>query len=78
MSTFLNWLLTQADRDDPIGDLARDIVADATGPSPHGTRHVVPATYAGIRRHLRIKHQASVDALDALDAAYRAYHTLHG
>ncbi len=78
MSTFLDWLLTQADRDDPIGDLARDILADATGPSPHGTRHVLPPTYVGLRRHLCVKHQASADALDALDAAYHAYRTLHG
>lgn len=73
MSTFFERLLNQADRDDPIGDLARDILADATSPSPHGTRHVVPPTYVGIRRHLRVNHQASVDALDAVDHAYIEY-----
>lgn len=31
METFEEWLREQCDRDDPIGDLARDFIADEPG-----------------------------------------------
>lgn len=62
--TFRTWCTTQRHRNDPIGDIARDILADTTFPNMD--------TEGAWRRHLQ-QHNASDEALEALHEAYHAY-----
>jgi hypothetical protein len=61
---FRAWLRIQADRLDPVGDLARDVAHD---------RCLSARTVHGVRRHLEQRHFASGDALAALDRAALEY-----
>ena len=61
--SFRAWLLSQTDRDDPIGDLARDVRHD------RGSR---ARTVRGVRQ--RILNVGGCDAaVDALEAAAREW-----
>lgn len=68
--TFRKWLSDQRKRQDPVGDLARDVAADAEFP---GSR----ATYDLIRAHLE-DVGASPNALAALDRAIAEYQASTG
>ena len=61
--TFWRWLKRQRDREDPVGDLSRDALAD---------KHPKGVTQAWWLRHLR-KHGACDGALRALKEAWREY-----
>lgn len=62
-NTFLAWLQAQTDRDDPIGDLAKDVLSDPCLP-------VADCGFTALRSHVKWTHHASAAALDALDRAY--------
>src|SRR5690242_19716837 len=62
--TFRQWLATQCRRGDPIGDLAEDVAYD---------RCCTATTYADIRRHLQVQHQADEKVIEALAAAYHEW-----
>ena len=62
---FSTWLAKQQERDDPIGDLAKDVQRDPDRP---GAR----AQYPGWVNHLQAK-QASGAAMDALQRAWQEY-----
>ena len=62
---FSTWLAKQQGRDDPIGDLAKDVQRDPDRP---GAR----AQYPGWVNHLQAK-QASRPAFDALFRAWQEY-----
>lgn len=62
--TFLAWLLEQDQRDDPIGDLARDVAADPLAPT---TDQSPVALYDSLT------HRADRGALDACTAAWREW-----
>lgn len=64
--TFRQWLKLQRWRDDPVGDLARDLLDD---PCAKGLR-----TVGSIRRHI-LAHIPCVGVVDALDAAIAEYLT---
>ena len=61
--SFWMWLKHQRDRDDPVGDIARDAQNDKCWPrgSPPWRR---------LRRHLLDKHNPSEAAYDAMHRAY--------
>ena len=61
---FSNWLLSQSDRDDPVGDLANDAILD---PPPGGQWGV-----DDLRRHM-MNRRACTDAFDALREARREF-----
>jgi uncharacterized protein YozE (UPF0346 family) len=63
--TFHQWLLSQRDRDDPIGDLACGVEGDKTFPQS--------ANYQEIRSHLLDNCHARAGALDAFNEAYIEY-----
>jgi len=63
--TFLSWLLSQTNRDDPIGDLARDFQADSARPATN-------ASIEEIRTYLE-DLRVSDAALRALDRAIEEY-----
>lgn len=63
--TFRDWLKAQRRRQDPVGDLARDAVADLS--CWHGK------TWRGLGRHMRNEHAASEGALAALARARREW-----
>lgn len=67
--TFYTFLRKQARRDDPIGDLARDVIADKKCGHDQCKSHCRPSSYAGILRHILAAHHPSAEFLDALDAA---------
>jgi len=60
--TFRQWLKQQEKRDDPVGDLARDVKADRPGVS----------SVEGLRRVLE-EHGAFQGAMDALETAAGEY-----
>ena len=62
VTTFRTWLLSQAHRDDPIGDVARDVIRDK------GTR---ATTYHTLRE--RISEIGNTIAVEAIDAANHEY-----
>lgn len=62
---FTTWLLRQSERDDPIGDLARDANADMD--RPHGSADIETR-----RTHLWLRHADDV-AMDALENAWTEY-----
>lgn len=61
MTDFQSWLATQGDRDDPVGDLARDVRADPDWPGFDD----LPV----LRGYLR-NGGAAPEALDALARAF--------
>jgi uncharacterized protein YozE (UPF0346 family) len=61
--TFTTWLKAQARRDDPVGDLAKDMMQDSAWP----TR---ASSYGRFRNHLTTKG-ACRDAHEALREAWR-------
>jgi hypothetical protein len=61
--SFFKWLRAQVDRDDPIGDLARDYVEDKCSPRRGG--------YPALASHIRHAHHRDTDSL-VLQAAARA------
>jgi hypothetical protein len=63
--TFRGWLQLQADRDDPIGDLARDAFRGGETGCPRGCRFT---TWPAFARHLTEHHP---DAPPAVWAATR-------
>lgn len=62
---FMQWILTQTERDDPIGDLANDFKNDKTRPDNR-------AGIDKIRRYLWL-HHASSEAMEAFQDAVREY-----
>ena len=60
--TFAAWVKKQADRDDPLGDFARDCVADPDWPER--------GTLDGYREYLRFEANADDWTLDMLGTAY--------
>jgi hypothetical protein len=66
VSRFISWLRQQKDRDDPVGDLARDLIRD---PGGHKIRRI-PA----LRKRLSDSRvcQGAVVALDAALKEWRA------
>ncbi len=64
--SFCSWLSKQTDRDDPIGDLARDVRDDSS--RPHGN--------SGYRKwfgHIRIRSYSNSLVMDAFRKAWREY-----
>jgi len=69
MRTFFDWIKTQVLRDDPVGDLAKDIVEDAKS---NGLEYKTADDW---KRH--VKFIASNEgALDALKRARKEYKSL--
>jgi uncharacterized protein YozE (UPF0346 family) len=64
---FLKWLKRQSERDDPVGDLAKDALNDATFPRNTQSRDI-------LRRHLQLRH-ACLEAFVALDEALFEFRT---
>lgn len=64
-SAFHRWLERQQERDDPIGDLARDALADRSFP-------VAATMLVQLREYLELQ-RASPDALRALDGAWMEF-----
>jgi len=62
--TFKAWLMLQMKREDPVGDLARDVLKDRTWPRTQDT--------VKLRQHM-VKRSAIESALLALDRAYSEY-----
>ena len=62
--TFKIWLMVQKKRDDPVGNLARNMLQDKTWPP---TQDMVK-----LRQHM-VKLGSKDDALSALDQAYSEY-----
>jgi uncharacterized protein YozE (UPF0346 family) len=67
---FVKWVTKQRDRNDPIGDLAKDVVQDIREKESHG--HAYPTTYKQLREHL-INSNACDGALRAFDEAWDEY-----
>ena len=65
MTTFWRWLTQQKDRDDPVGDFARDAIADRTFPRRVDTRHALEC-------YLLAEH-ACDDAMRAFRRAHAAW-----
>lgn len=71
--SFLEWLLAQTARTDPIGEVARRLLADRTclrASCPHPTN---ARNHRGLRRHLAFVHAARAEDLAALDHAHCEY-----
>jgi hypothetical protein len=66
MTTFVDWLLRQTDRDDPVADLAADVRIDIQ------TTDAELHTAEDVRERLA-KCNASPDAVAALDVAEREW-----
>jgi hypothetical protein len=62
--TFKSWLMMQAKRKDPVGDLGRTVIEDRSWPP---TQDLVK-----LRQHM-VKRGAVEDVLSALDGAYLEY-----
>lgn len=60
-TTFRRWLTEQRDRDDPVGDIARDVLADSCARGLWAPR--------SLRRHMVDTHEPIDRALDAFDRA---------
>lgn len=66
--TFRQWLKLQRWRDDPVGDLARDLLDD---PCAKGLR-----TVGSIRRHILYAHRPCDGARETLNRAIVEYERL--
>jgi len=66
--TFYMWLLKQRERDEPVGDLARDVHADANWPC-------AAKRYRHFKRYLASRPQCD-GALIALQKAWAEYSNL--
>jgi hypothetical protein len=66
-TTFRRWLTEQRDRDDPVGDVARDILADGCASGLSAPR--------SLRRHMVDAHAPIDPALDAFDRAEAEWRT---
>lgn len=64
-SSFHRWLEQQAGRDDPVGDLARDVKGDWDFPASDATR-------TGLREYL-VRSRAAPDAVRAFEDAWREF-----
>jgi uncharacterized protein YozE (UPF0346 family) len=62
--TFKAWLMLQKKREDPVGDLARDVLADRTWPP---TQDMVK-----LRQYI-VKRGSVENAVSTLDRAYAEY-----
>jgi uncharacterized protein YozE (UPF0346 family) len=62
--TFKGWLMMQKKRDDPVGNLARDVLQDRTWP--------ITQDMVKLRQYM-VKRGAVESALTALDRAYSEY-----
>lgn len=62
---FINWIKEQKDRNDPIGDLARDLIVDRDLPE-------IVTGYRSFKRYL-VGRSAVDGALNALDMAWGEY-----
>jgi uncharacterized protein YozE (UPF0346 family) len=62
--TFKAWLMLQMKRDDPVGDLARDVLKDRTWPRTQDT--------VKLRQHM-VKRGVVENTLSAFDRAYSEY-----
>ena len=67
-SGFYEWLITQTDRDDPIGDLASDMKRDQDVPTTEDDREIWAL-------HLQ-KRNESYEALAALSAGWEEYQSI--
>lgn len=64
-SEFYRWLKRQADRDDPIGDLASDVMQDKEAPT-------IPGNQTAWLKHLELR-RAHRDAITAFKEAWKEY-----
>lgn len=69
--SFTAWLKTQAEQDNAIGDLARDVSADPDWPSRKGRRGQLD--YLEERGAI----QAAIDTLERAWTQYEAYRAAH-
>ena len=68
MSDYQTWLLAQTERNDPIGDIARDVAEDVrSGCLPPFD------TWKDVRAHILMRHGAIPDAVEALYSSWRAW-----
>jgi hypothetical protein len=65
--TFWQWLKRQKRRADPVGDIARDAIADVHPRQRRGS------TVSWWREHITTEHTACDAAVDALERAGREY-----
>ena len=65
VKNFYEWLLAQKDRDDPIGDLVKDLIADKQRPAGRNS-------YPALKRYLESR-SACDGALRALDNAWKEF-----
>ena len=76
MTTFCRWLRQQTDRDDPIGDLAKDFTDDKRGVLQYFRAETWPnPSLRQLYSMLRIRFACS-EALDALNLAYREWQSI--
>jgi hypothetical protein len=71
--TWVTWLRAQAKRHDPIGDLAKDALADRRACDFDLDIHDRSRSPRGLRRHIEGRHHAPDKVFDALDAAEREW-----
>jgi uncharacterized protein YozE (UPF0346 family) len=64
-SDFHRWLELQVDRNDPVGDLAKDVAHDVGFPSSAKSKKIIRSYLAGA--------QASGSALEAFEAAWKEF-----
>jgi hypothetical protein len=69
MPKFISWLKKQKKRDDPIGDLAGDMIDDKFKLNPESPSN----TYDQLKSRIRIKSNDSSGALKALDEAWAEF-----
>ncbi len=64
--TFVAWILQQIDRDDPIGDLARDVKDDVNRPPDD-------SGYRVWLNHIEFRSHHEQDVMDTFKAAWKEY-----
>jgi len=70
---FLKWVLMQKNRDDPVGDVARDLFADIEMKRAKGEHlYDYASGYREFRKYL-VKRGACSEAVEAVDEAWREY-----
>lgn len=69
--TFRSWLKQQVKRDDRVGDVARDALADARIRCWRGR------TPRSLRRHMQWDHAAIPAAVESLDQAAQEFGAAH-
>lgn len=67
---FVKWVIKQRDRNDPIGDLAKDVMQDIRTKERRGDAY--PTTHKQLRQHL-IDSNACDGALRAFEEAWEEY-----